>query len=160
MARFMIEVEDGMSKEMEAKVLNKLYEAFAGTDTYLEQLFTAPFVSWVNTKIRDDIFPEVMQYIHPEESDELRQLRLLADSNEKLVDHYQGQEQELKEQYDALKEAKQMDWDRNQEKIQTIQERLFEERERVRRHVDHIADLEQEVLSLKAKLYDEMTKEG
>ena len=160
MARFMIEVEDNMSKEMEIKVLNKFYASFAGTDTYLEQLFTAPFITWASMKIRDDIFPDVMQYIHPEESDELRQLRLLADSNEKLVDHYQGQEQELKEQYAALKEAKQMDWDRNQEKIQTIQERLFEERERVRRHVDHIADLEQEVLSLKAKLYDEMTKEG
>ena len=158
MARFMIEVEDNMSKEMEIKVLNKLYESFAGTDTYLEQLFTAPFITWASMKIRDDIFPDVMQYIHPEESDELRQLRLLADSNEKLVDHYQGQEQELKEQYAALAEAKQMDWDRQQGTIAHVTEQRNEAERDAMEMKARLEEANECITMLKAKLYDAITK--
>ena len=150
MARFMIEVEDGMSKEMEAKVLNKLYEAFAGTDTYLEQLFTAPFVSWVNTKIRDDIFPEVIQYVNQDRYNEEidRLAKLVADAevtNQANINLIHRLERDV----DGLtKENKQYE-----AAIPDYDSEIAEKR-------SIIDALEQEIVELKAKLYDEMTKEG
>ena len=150
MARFMIEVEDGMSKEMEAKVLNKLYEAFAGTDTYLEQLFTAPFVSWVNTKIRDDIFPEVIQYVNQDRyNEEIDRLAKLVDDAEVTNQANINLIHRLERDVDGLtKENKQYE-----AAIPDYDSEIAEKR-------SIIDALEQEIVELKAKLYDEMTKEG
>jgi polyhydroxyalkanoate synthesis regulator phasin len=149
MARFMIEVEDGMSKEMEAKVLDKLYEAFAGTDTYLEQLFTAPFVSWVNTKIRDDIFPEVMQYVHQDRyNGEIDRLAKLVDDAEITNQANINLIHRLERDVDGLTKENQQ----YEAAIPDYDSEIAEKR-------GIIDGLEQEIVELKAKLYDEMTKE-
>ena len=48
-----------LSKAEEIAIIEKLHTFFKGSDTYLASLFTDDFLGWVSQQIKDDIMPDL-----------------------------------------------------------------------------------------------------
>lgn len=152
------------TKQEEIDVLKKLQEKFYGNNYYLASLFTPKFTAWCARKIMDDIGPDLYEWWEGAESDSGRKLEDAKKEIERLRTEYNSFESDYNNATNNLR--------REMESLRTELEGMIEEKEIEANRVDLMndnlkelqtdysnactknADLEAEVLKLKAHLYD------
>ena len=145
---------DDPSKAEEMAVMDKLYEIFRGTNTYLSGLFTEEFVAWVQGQIRNDFPPDAYGFgIAPQFNEEYEnRIRDLTIENEEMAKRLEHQKNAIKildSDVALLKKELQFS---EVDKYAAV-EKKDEARAKAKA-------LEAEVVQLKAKLYDLLSKEG
>lgn len=145
---------DDPSKAEEMAVMDKLYEIFRGTNTYLSGLFTEEFVAWVQGQIRKDFPPDAYGFgIAPQFNEEYEnRIRDLTIENEEMAKRLEHQKNAIKildSDVALLKKELQFS---EVDKYAAV-EKKDEARAKAKA-------LEAEVVQLKAKLYDLLSKEG
>jgi hypothetical protein len=157
-----ITVDPKASKQEEMDILIKLRKSFEGTGCYLEGLFSKALIEWATPRIRDDGSIDVMEELESREQQviksEQKGVALLKDQEDtlrekealirQLNDHNVVLENEIGHKLAQLMEDK--------EQYQALEEKLKEERYKTAAQATEITSLKQEIVNLKAKLYDMM----
>jgi len=160
MMKIQLDIKDNMSKADEISIIEKISDTLKKVDNgskeptnYLKCLFNESFIFWVKQQIQNDIFPEVMQYIdgyHIKE-DELERangkIKLLIEDNETLKAENEKLNDKIFDFFQRLGEV-------NAEHEKEVDEYLHE-LEQVKQSLEQ---KEEEIIRLKAKLYDLMSK--
>lgn len=148
MKEIKLKIDNDMKKQEEIAILEKLKKVFyEHPNNYLTSLFSTEFVSWASQRIRDDFPVDVYEYVNGYGAD--------VDLNKKLADRI-SELQELQQE--------------SVSKVAALQEALSSLRTKynddIEWHVNHenelttrLAAQEDELLRLKAKLYDLQEKE-
>ena len=146
---------DDPSKAEEMAVMDKLYEIFQGTNTYLSGLFTEEFVAWVQGQIRNDFPPDAYgfgiapQFKKEEECENrIRDFTIENEDMAKRLEHQKNAIKILDSDVALLKKELQFS---EVDKYAAV-EKKDEARAKVKA-------LEAEVVQLKVKLYDLLSKE-
>jgi hypothetical protein len=146
-----LDITNDMSKQEEIKILDKLRDAFMeNPDNYLASLFTNDFVGWCTNRIRDDFPLDAYEQIKPEWDDEWDKERTkleneVSNLKDKLTNCERNYGVELEEN------------DRLNKVVDEIKSDLYAaESERDMATVEK-ETCEQEIIKLKARLYDLMT---
>jgi hypothetical protein len=159
-----IEIQtENPSKADEIKVLEKLEGIFKGTDTYLASLFNCHLSGWVEKRIKNDFPPDIFEaYRHREE-----ELQKKADDANKAASIFQGEAHAAK----RILEEEQKTVKSLSEDLRISEDLRERETDKValahELHEDAVVGLEelnrqleekdQEIVKLKAALYDAMT---
>ena len=139
-----------LSKAEEIAIIEKLHMFFKGSDTYLASLFTDNFLGWVSNQIKNDIMPDLWDWGIGGNLPLRKEVEDLKNTNE----HLENENKRLNETLDVR--AKLMN-DLDERIVnQRIQKEELEEIIDGKANV--IDELRLEVMDLKAKLYDFISK--
>jgi len=153
MAELRIKLNDSPSKAEEIEALEKIQKFFSNKDTYLKGLFTDDLVSWVSIRIKDDIGPDLYGWL----SGEMADFSNAFIERDEAREHLRNKDATIAE----LQSANEILAEKSQEQRNTIQ-LLNDECTMIRTEMYDMTEdndkRRQEVVELKAKLYDLMTQ--
>jgi len=151
-----IDIElDNPSKAEEIEVLTKIRDAVAGKDLYLVSLFTDDLVAWATKQIQDDVMPDLYAYYQ----DEIRTADVELGNFRKKLAEVEGKAESLQRELDEKAREMKVLW--NQLKtVEEARDAAYEKYEEALATASSIgaekALVEEEVVKLKARLYDLM----
>lgn len=150
---FNVRLEEDPFKAEEIELLRKMCSEFAGSGTYLENLFTPQFCDWAEQQIKNDFTVNVYDY-YVQTAESLNQFQ--AQTNKNLIDvarKIDGLSHNLEIASNLIES--------NETRIKSKNERIEQLNETAEKLSDKIAELtsenerlNDELLRLKAKLYD------
>jgi hypothetical protein len=165
-------IEGGLNsqtgKSDEIAIVEELHRKFSGSGTYLEHLFSMPFVEWVKSQIKDDLSCDIHSDLVAAGMEVSRLNSLNAALSQVSERNAKGLEEEIskwkarwqeKENDDARHVQELADRRREwQEERNGLVIKMNEMEERIDQECHDALKLADEVVSLKAKLYDLITK--
>jgi len=143
-----IKAEDNMSKAEEIKVVEKLHDAFKGTCNYLTDFFSEGTCNWLEEQIRNDFSCDIFPYIEAN-IEEIYESGKLTEKQEMTI-------KEMDKQIQALSKYK----DSAKAEIDDLEETIYQRNQELNKQSDKIALQAQEIIQLKAELYDLIRMEG
>ncbi len=165
-------VEGGLNsqtgKSDEIAIIEELHRKFSGSQTYMEHLFSLPFVEWIKSQIKDDLSCDIHSDLVHGGMEVGRLTSIISSLQEKERRDAHASEFEVSKWRARWQEKENDDARHVQELFKEREERQLGQQERMEKLNEMTDMLEQEredsmkladqVVSLKAKLYDLMVK--
>jgi len=152
MSQFRFDITNDMAKADEIEILKKLqriYDDFP--DNYLASLFTGEFVGWASNRIRDDVMVDAYEYIQNFYGNpEIDQLKLEVQDKEDIL---KATKVVLEDKEQTIAKLEQQ-IETQRTKIINLEDHLHNARNEIGETGNKFSAQAQEILELKAKLYD------
>lgn len=167
---FNVRLENDPTKQQEIEVLHKMYNAFKGSGTYLETMLSEKLIEFAQNQIMNDFPPDIMEHLDGADvstnlaKEDVRLLKLrveVLENDIKVLEDDLQTESIRHEKTKKRNSAKHDEWltERKDWRV-TTGEYLRENADLVDRANEaerKAADLEQELLVLKATAFDKIT---
>lgn len=156
MREIRIKIENDMSKQDEIDIITKLRDTFTTyPDNYLASLFTMNFTQWVKNQIKNDFPPDAYDLFCGFECDNIKRE---LDSTKKSVETFQDLLKEFRETKTKLTlniGELQTECSKSERDYEKLLNETADTEDELQKE---IGCLEHEIVLLKAKLYDKITK--
>lgn len=160
MKEIRIKVDNDMSKQDEIEIMHKLRDTFGKyPNNYLSNLFSMNFTQWIENQIRDDFSADAYEHFCGWECDDAKRKletaneiydKLLTDTNEQAIESEQKIKKLISNRDELIKQFAQAERD-----YEILLNETADTEDKLQKK---IGCLEHEIIILKAKLYDKITK--